>query len=146
MRVNAIPADGIKRLLFFLEDRLAALGWTREDLATAGGPAPSTLRKARQRDGQLAPRILARLDVALGWQEGSAQQVMAGASPAVRISDQVNSCSQAIDAALRDAECGGVSRSAQELKKFLLDVAQRLGDFYTEPVRTAGGGADAGSC
>ena len=146
MRVNVIPADGIKRLLFFLEDRLAELGWTREDLAAAGGPAPSTLRKARQCDGQLAPRILARLDVALGWQEGSAAQMMAGGSPAVRISEQVNSRSQAVDAALGDAECGGVSGSALELKKFLLDVAQRLDDFYTEPIRAAGGGADAGSC
>jgi hypothetical protein len=132
--------------LFFVEDRLAQLRWTREDLASAGGPAPSTLRKASQRDGGLAPRILARLDVALGWQESSARRVMSGGNPAVRISDQVSSCSLAIDAALRDAQCVGVSRCAQELKKFLLDVAQRLGDFYTDPIRTAGGGGDAGSC
>ena len=144
--MNAIPADGIKRLLFFLEDRLARLHWTREDLADAGGPAPSTLRKASQRAGWLAPRTLARLDFALGWQEGSARRVMSGGSPAVRISDQFSYCSLAIDAALRDAECGGESRCAQELKNFLLGVAQRLGDFYTDPIRTAGGGADAGSC
>jgi hypothetical protein len=144
--VNALPADGIKRLLFFLEDRLAQLRWTREDLAAAGGPAPSTLYKAGQREGGLAPRSLARLDFALGWQEGSAQRVLAGASPAVRISEQVSSCSSGIEAALRDAECGGVSRCADELRNFLLDVAQRLDDFYTEPVRIAGGGSHAGSC
>jgi hypothetical protein len=144
--VNALPADGIKRLLFFLEDRLAQLRWTREDLAAAGGPAPSTLYKAGQRQGGLAPRTLARLDFALGWQEGSAARVLAGASPAVRISEQVSSCSLAIEAVLRDAECGGVSRCAVELRNFLLDVAQRLDDFYTEPVRIAGGGADVGSC
>ena len=144
--MNALPADGIKRLLFFLEDRLAQLRWTREDLAAAGGPAPSTLYKAGQREGGLAPRTLARLDFTLGWQEGSAQRVLSGGSPAVRISEQVSSCSSGIDAALRDAEHGGVSQCAAELKNFLLDVAQRLGDFYTEPVRTAGGGADAGSC
>jgi hypothetical protein len=144
--VNALPADGIGRLLFFVEDRLAQLRWTREDLAAAGGPAPSTLYKASQRDGELAPRTLARLDFGLGWQEGSSHTTMAGGSPTVRISEQVSACSLAIDAALRDAECGGVSRCAQELKKFLLDVAQRLGDFYTDPIRTAGGGADVGSC
>jgi hypothetical protein len=144
--VNALPADGIGRLLFFVEDRLAQLRWTREDLAAAGGPAPSTLPTARRRDGELASRTLARLDFGLGWQEGSSHRTMSGGSPTVRISEQVSCCSLAIDAALRDAECGGVSRCAQELKKFLLDVAQRLGDFYTDPIRTAGGGADAGSC
>ena len=81
-----------------------------------------------------------------GGRKARPQQMMAGGSPAVRISEQVNSCSQAVDAGLGDAECGGVSRSALELKKFLLDVAQRLDDFYTEPIRAAGGGADAGSC
>jgi hypothetical protein len=143
--VNALPADGIRRLLFFLEDRLAQLRWTREDLAVAGGPAPSTLYKAGQREGGLAPRTLARLDCALGWQEGSAQRVLSGGSPAVRISEQVSSCSLSVERALREAEHSGVARSAAELKNFLLDVAQRLGDFYTEPVRTAGGDPDAGS-
>ena len=78
--MNAIPADGIKRLLFFLEDRLAQLRWTREDLAAAGGPHPSTLYKAAEREGGLALKTLARLDVALGWQEGSAQRVLAHAT------------------------------------------------------------------
>ena len=91
-------------------------------------------------------RTLARLDVALGWQEGSAQRVLAGGSPAVRISEQLSPCTAAIDAARRDAECAGVSRCASELKNFLLDVAQRLDDFYTEPVRAVGGAADASAC
>ena len=50
-----------------------------------------------------------------------------------------------IDAALRDAEHGGVSHCAAELKNFLLDVANVWAILDTEPVRTAGGGADAGS-
>jgi hypothetical protein len=132
--------------MFYLEDRLAQLRWNRRDLAAAGGPAPSTLRKARMREGNLAPRTLAQLDFALGWQEGSAQRIMAGGSPAVRISDLLNSCSLTIEEALRDSERHGVSRCAMELRKFLCDVAQRLGDFYTEPVPTPGGGSDAGSC
>jgi hypothetical protein len=144
--VNGLPADGVTRLLFFVEDRLAQLRWTREDLAAAGGPAPSTLYKASQRAGGLALKTLARLDFALGWQEGSAQRVLLGGSPAVRISEQVNSCAVSVEAALRDAECAGVARCAAELKNFLLDVAQRLGDFYTEPVRAGKDRSDAGSC
>ena len=144
--MNAIPADGVGRLLFFVEDRLAQLRWTREELAAAGGPAPSTLYKAAERGGGLSVKTLARLDVALGWQEGSAQRVLAGGSPAVRISEQVNSCAAVIDAALRQVECAGVSRCATELKNFLLDVAQRLDDFYTEPVRAVGGAADVSAC
>jgi hypothetical protein len=144
--VNAFPADGVRRLLFFVEDRLAQLRWTREDLAAAGGPHPSTLYKAAEREGGLALKTLARLDVALGWQEGSAQRVLAGESPAVRISEEVNLCAEAINVARRDAECAGVSRCAIELRNFLLDVAQRLDDFYTEPVRAVGGAADASAC
>ena len=144
--MNAIPADGVGRLLFFVEDRLAQLRWTREQLAAAGGPAPSTLYKAAERGGGLSVKTLARLDVALGWQEGSAQQVLAGGSPAVRISEQLSLCTAAIDAARRDAECTGISRCASELRHFLLDVAQRLDDFYTEPVRAVGDAADASAC
>ncbi|BAN91963.1 MULTISPECIES: hypothetical protein [Mycobacterium] len=144
--MNAFPADGVGRLLFFVEDRLAQLRWTREDLAAAGGPAPSTLYKAAERNGGLALKTLARLDVALGWQEGSAQRVLAGESPAVRISDQLSQCAAAIDAARREAECTGVARCATELKNFLLDVAQRLDDFYTEPVRAVGDAADVSAC
>ncbi|OBJ82589.1 hypothetical protein A9W97_23705 [Mycobacterium gordonae] len=128
--------------MFFLEDRLAQLRWTRQDLAAAGGPAPSTLRKARLREGLLAPRTLAQLDFALGWQEGSAEAIMAGASPAVRISDLVSSCSIGMEAALGDNERYLVGRCAMELKKFLDDVAQRLSTFYTEPALTVEGGAD----
>lgn len=131
--MNAIPVDGIPRLIFFMEDRMAQLRWTRADLAAAGGPSPSTMNIAAQRGGRLAPRTLARLDVALNWQEGSSARTIAGGSPAVRISDQLNTCSAAIDAARRDAQSDGVSRCAGELKKFLLDVAGRLDDFYTEP-------------
>lgn len=144
--MNAIPADGVGRLLFFVEDRLAQLRWTREALAAAGGPAPSTLYKAAERGGGLSVKTLARLDVALGWQEGSAKWTLAGGSPALRISEQLNRCASAIDAARLDAESTGVSRTAAELKNFLLDVAQRLGDFYTEPVRAVGDAADASTC
>ncbi|GAB4952568.1 XRE family transcriptional regulator [Mycobacterium avium] len=144
--MNAIPADGVGRLLFFVEDRLAQLRWTREDLAGAGGPAPSTLYKAAERGGGLSVKTLARLDVALGWQEGSAKWTLGGGSPALRISEQVSRCALAMDAARFDAESTGVSRTAAELEKFLLDVAQRLRAFYTGPVRAVGDAADVSTC
>ncbi|MBY0443538.1 MAG: helix-turn-helix transcriptional regulator [Mycobacteriaceae bacterium] len=144
--MNVLPVDGIARLFFFLEDRLAQLHWTREDLARAGGPSPSTLYKAGRREAGLSARTLARLDYALGWQEGSAQRVLAGQSPTIRVSEQVNSCSSQVDAALRDAECAGISQCAAQLKNFLLDVAQRLDDFYAESTPTREVIADAGSC
>ncbi|AYE99315.1 hypothetical protein C0J29_30560 (plasmid) [Mycobacterium paragordonae] len=136
----------MKRLFFFVEDRLAQLRWTRDDLACAGGPAPSTLRKAGQRGGGLTARTLARLDFALGWQEGSAQRALLGQSPSVRISEQLSAYSSKIDAAMREAEREGTGRCATELKNFLLDVAQRLGDFYTDPVEPVRDSADAGCC
>ncbi len=142
--MNAIPIDGIPRLIFFMEDRMAQLRWTRADLAAAGGPSPSTITIACQRRARLAPRTLARLDVALNWQEGSSARIVAGGNPAVRLSDHVNICSAAIDAARRDAEHDGVAQCAGELKKFLLDVAQRLDDFYTES-RPAIGSGTSGS-
>ena len=129
--MNAFPADGVRRLLFFVEDRLAQLRWTREDLAAAGGPHPSTLYKAAEREGGLALKTLARLDVALGWQEGSAQRVLSGENPAVRISEQVNLCAAAINAARRDAE--------HTLRRAYVHV-------HTEPVRAVGGAADASAC
>ena len=136
----------MKRLLFFLENRLAQLRWTREDLAAAGGPAPSTLRKAGQRGGGLTRRTLARLDFAVGWEQGSSQNILAGRNPSVGVSAQIESCSAEVDAALRHAECAGVTRCADELKKFLLTVAQRLGDFYTDPRLAGKDTADVGAC
>lgn len=120
---------------------MAQLRWTRADLAAAGGPSTTTMNAAAQRGGRLAIRTLARLDVALNWQEGSSARTVAGGSPALRISEQLSSCRAAVDAARREAEDDGVARLAGELKKFLLDVAQRLDDFYTEPRVAVGSGA-----
>ena len=44
------------RLLFFIQHRLVQLQWTRDTLAAAGGPSPSTLRKAQREDRELAGR------------------------------------------------------------------------------------------
>jgi hypothetical protein len=143
--MEAVPTDGVRRLLFVMDNRLAQLRWTREDLAAAGGPAPSTLRYARRRGGGLTRRTLARLDFALGWQEGSAQNILAGQNPSVSVSAQIEACCANVDAALRHADCTGVTRCADELRNFLLTVAQRLGDFYTDPVRTGEDTVNAGA-
>jgi len=144
--VHPVPTDGLNRLLFFLDDRLAQLRWSREDLGAAGGPVPATLRSAVRRGGGLSRRSLARLDYALGWQEGSASRVLAGGSPSVRISDLLTASSAMIDATRQEAQCAGIGRCAAELRNFLLDVAHRLEDFYTEPVGAVRGGADACRC
>ena len=68
--------------MFFIQHRLAQLQWSRDDLAAAGGPSPSTLYKAHRGGRDLAERTLARLEVALGWQPGSGLRIVAGASPA----------------------------------------------------------------
>lgn len=135
--VKQIPAAGMGRLLYFIDARLVQLGWSRANLAAAGGPTPSTLYKAGQREGGLAPRTLTRLDFVLGWQDGSAQQVIDGGAPAVRLSEQVEASARRIDAALRRAQCVGTNQCAQQLKNFLLDVAQRLDAFYTPSDRIA---------
>jgi len=137
--VKGFPAAGMGRLLYFIDARLVQLRWSRADLAAAGGPTPSTLYKAARRPDELAARTLARLDFVLGWQDGSARRVLNGGSPAVRLSEQVEASSARIDAALRHAQCAGTSGCAEQLRNFLLDVAQRLDDFYTPHERVAGG-------
>jgi hypothetical protein len=144
--MKAIPEAGMPRLLFFVQHRLVQLQWTRKSLAAAGGPNPSTLRKAHREDRELAERTLARLDRALGWQPGSAQRVLDGGSPAVRISEQVETVTSNIDAALRDEEEAGVRHTAAELRDFLMTVAQQLDGFYTRAAQVPGEVADVGAC
>jgi hypothetical protein len=126
-----IPDAGAARLLVFVEKRLAALEWTREDLAAQGGPSPSTVYKLVREAVQPTERTIARLDRALGWQPGSADAVMAGGAPSLSLSREVEAVSTLVDAELARCEDAGVKRTAEELRVFLLDVAGRLGDFYT---------------
>ena len=132
--------------MFFIQQRLAQLQWSRNDLAAAGGPSPATLYKAHRRGRVWGERTMARLEAALGWQPGSGSAVVAGGSPVMRISDQVETASGRIDAALLRGEEAGVRVTAAELSDFLMDVAVRLERFYTgaqEPVTEV---ADAGAC
>ena len=58
--MSAIPEAGTARLLFFLEQRLAQLRWSRENLAAQGGPSPSTVYKSMLGGRQPTERTLAR--------------------------------------------------------------------------------------
>ena len=142
--MRAIPEVGIERLMFFIQHRLAQLQWTRDDLAGAGGPSPSTLYKAHRAGRELAERTLARLELALGWQPGSAQQIINGGSPTLRLSERVQTVTARIDAALADGEDKGVRHTAAELRDLLMAVADRLDDFYTGQPRAATRIADVG--
>jgi hypothetical protein len=131
--VRAIPDDGPARLLFFVEQRLAQLGWTREDLATQGGPSPSTFYKLVRQAVRPTERTIVRLDRALGWEAGSSHAVMAGGAPSLSVSRAVATVSARIDAELACCQDSGVKKTAAELREFLMDVASRLGAFYTGP-------------
>ena len=132
--------------MFFLQRRLVELQWSRDDLAAAGGPAPSTLYKAQREGRELAGRTLARLELVVGWHPGSAQRIMAGGAPSVVVSDLAETASGRIDTALRVAQDAGVRRTAEELSDFLMTVAKRLERFYTEDQRPAEEVADASAC
>ena len=135
----------MERLMFFIQQRLAQLGWSRDDLAAAGGPSPSTLYKAHRGGRELAERTLARLELALGWQPGSAQRAVDGGAPALRVFEQVQSVSERIDAAMSHHEDNGARRTAAELRDFLMTVADRLDDFYTGSQRLPHEVADVGT-
>lgn len=78
-----VPADGVDRLIHFVDARIAQLKLSKEEVARRGGPAVDTLAKIRGRRDQRTPRVatLLRLDAALGWQPGSAAVVLLGGQP-----------------------------------------------------------------
>jgi hypothetical protein len=78
-----VPADGVPRLMHFVDARLAQLRMSKEEAARRGFPNPGTLAKVRDRDNQNTPtvRTLLRIDRTLGWQPGSAAVVMLGGNP-----------------------------------------------------------------
>jgi hypothetical protein len=78
------PADGVDRLIHFVDARMARLGLSRQDVARRGGPGVDTLSKVRYRHStQHTPIVgmLLRLGGARGWEAGSSAVVPAGGSP-----------------------------------------------------------------
>jgi hypothetical protein len=78
-----VPADGVERLIHFVDARLAQLNLSKEEVARRGGPGVDTLAKIRGRADQRTPLVgtLLRLDAALGWQPGSSAVVLLGGHP-----------------------------------------------------------------
>lgn len=77
------PANGVPRLMQFVDTRLGQLRMTKQEAASRGFPNPSTLAKVRDNDVQNTPtvRTLLRIDRALGWQPGSAAVILLGGFP-----------------------------------------------------------------
>ncbi|WP_094287314.1 hypothetical protein [Mycobacterium lehmannii] len=78
-----VPADGVARLMHFVDARLGQLKMSKEEANRRGFPHPSTLAAVRDRNSQHTPtvRTLLRIDRTLGWQPGSAAVVMLGGTP-----------------------------------------------------------------
>lgn len=78
-----VPAEGIDRLIHFVDARLAQLKLSKKEIARRGGPGADTLSKVRGRQGQNTPTVatLLRLDAVLGWQPGSAAVALVGGTP-----------------------------------------------------------------
>ena len=125
------------RLMFYIQHRLAQLRWSRGDLGKAGGPAPATLYKALHDGRELTERTLARLEVALNWQPGSAAKVIGGGRPLVASSDLVNDMISRLDEAVEQDEAAAVSMTAAELRDFLMTVAQQLDTVYAGQQRSS---------
>src|ERR1700736_7021809 len=83
VRFMTEPADGVPRLMHFVDARLAQLHLSKQEAARRGVPKPSTLHKVRDRDYQSTPKVrtLLRIDQALGWEPGSSAVVMLGGHP-----------------------------------------------------------------
>lgn len=78
-----VPADGVARLMHFVDARLRQLNMTKDEAHRRGFPHPSTLSAVRASNSQRTPtvRTLLRIDRSLGWQPGSAAVVLLGGSP-----------------------------------------------------------------
>ncbi|MDQ2636943.1 MAG: hypothetical protein M3Y83_08720 [Actinomycetota bacterium] len=78
-----VPANGIERLIHFVDARIAQLNLSKEEVARRGGPNPDTLAKIRARTTSRTPNVetLLRLDQSLGWQPGSAAVTLLGGRP-----------------------------------------------------------------
>ncbi|GAA2424466.1 hypothetical protein [Mycolicibacterium llatzerense] len=77
------PADGVDRLIYFVEQRIGQLRMSKDEVTRRGGPARDTLTKLRGLEGQRRPTVavLARLDATMGWHPGSSAVTLLGGQP-----------------------------------------------------------------
>ena len=52
-----VPADGVDRLIHFVDARLTQLNLSKEEVARRGGPGVDTLAKIRGRAAQRSPQV-----------------------------------------------------------------------------------------
>ena len=52
-----VPANGIERLIHFVDARIAQLNLSKEEVARRGGPNPDTLAKIRARTTSRTPNV-----------------------------------------------------------------------------------------
>lgn len=76
-----VTADGVSRLIHFVDARLGQLRMSKEDAVRRGFPDPETLPKVRDAHGTPKVRTLLRIDRTLGWEPGSAAVVLLGGTP-----------------------------------------------------------------
>nr|AQS22459.1 hypothetical protein pCBMA213_2_00095 [Mycolicibacterium sp. CBMA 213] len=83
VRYMAAPAQGLDRLIYYMDQRIAQLNLSKDEIARRGGPSRDTLAKVRGRANGRTPMVstLLRLDQSLGWQPGSSAVVMQGGEP-----------------------------------------------------------------
>jgi hypothetical protein len=81
-----VPANGVERLMHFVDARIEQLQLSKADVERRGGPSRDTLRKLQGRSGQNTPLVgtLLRYDDALGWYRGSAAVTLLGGQPLSR--------------------------------------------------------------
>ncbi len=127
-----LPAEGVARLMHFVDDRLGQLRMTRDEAVRRGFPNPSTLAAVRNRDKQRTPQVrtLLRIDRTLGWQPGSAAVVLLGGFPltvTARTTDNV-----------RAKEKSATPLSAAEVVERLLEQLRDEVDRARDDVHAAG--------
>ena len=81
-----VPANGVERLMHFVDARLEQLQLSKVDVERRGGPSRDTLRKLQGRSGHNTPLVgtLLRYDDALGWYRGSSAVTLVGGQPLSR--------------------------------------------------------------
>lgn len=88
-RTYGVWVDGPGRLAEKVWRRRTELGLSRAQVKERGGPSIPTLRDVEAQNGRtISASTLNKLDVGLGWEPGSAAEVLRGGDPAVKNIEQ----------------------------------------------------------
>jgi transcriptional regulator with XRE-family HTH domain len=118
-----------------VRERRVDLGLTQAELHSAGGPSPATLYLLESgRQGSFRPRILRRLERALGWRAGSIRRVLAGGQPMLADADETISPSREERASMPDRQAWmeGFRQLPVSQHEKLLILSQLLEEVITE--------------